>query len=749
MSLLVETVDEKEKVLIISKSHFSFIPILKKELIDRGCEVFFSSQAPKALSQFTHCFFINQEIKSKISARNNVLIFINKQRWAEEIRKKNYPSQKIININGNLLNQDHIDRILWFTFAASNEKYLSFSASSTPKNNTIPQFSSFHVRLLLFFTPKKIVLSILGIIIMIHLLFLPFLLISYFYTYQSYRYLTNESYRESRNNIQKGKIWFYLSKNLYSLVKPTYALFSISPHSDQLLDFNDRSLAIFTDGISVIESTQSIAKDFMKKDKTTNEISYLILKFENLKQKLGNIENNLLALQSKIPFQFIKDRLIKTKIAGFLDEVSKIRKILRYSDNIFAKDAEKKYLLLFANNMELRPGGGFIGSFGIITIKNYTLADLKIYDVYDADGQLTAHIEPPLAIKKYLNMPHLFLRDSNYNPDFMENYSLAKMFLEKEMNFNDFSGAATITTSAIESLLDAFGEIYLPDFKETINKRNFYLKTQIHVENNFFPGSTQKKTYLSSLTKQILLNLDNASIKKMALSIKKSLDEKQITLAMDDLNIQPLIDSLYWSGRIIQPSCPNSINNCMVDYLFPFDTNVGPNKVNYYVKRKMSQSIKIDSNGGIKNTFTIQIKNESSTTQFPGGIYRNYFQIYLPPNSILKQITNNGTLIENPETASKQYLSVGFFVEIEPQKEANIKINYDLPAVIKSGKAVYQLIVQKQIGSSNNDFSLELQLAKNISISNQNFSPLVNENKIIYNTVLSADKIFYIELIKN
>jgi len=65
--------------------------------------------------------------------------------------------------------------------------------------------------------------------------------------------------------------------------------------------------------------------------------------------------------------------------------------------------------------MELRPGGGFIGSYGILTMDKGKVSDFKIHDVYDADGKLKASIEPQFPVRRYLKLPHLFLRDSNFS----------------------------------------------------------------------------------------------------------------------------------------------------------------------------------------------------------------------------------------------------------------------------------------------------------------------------------------------
>jgi hypothetical protein len=78
--------------------------------------------------------------------------------------------------------------------------------------------------------------------------------------------------------------------------------------------------------------------------------------------------------------------------------------------SILGKDGIKTYLILFQNNMELRPTGGFIGSYGLATFDSGRLTDLTINDVYSADGQLNGHVEPPAPIKDYLGEANWWLQ---------------------------------------------------------------------------------------------------------------------------------------------------------------------------------------------------------------------------------------------------------------------------------------------------------------------------------------------------
>ncbi|MEX1052570.1 MAG: hypothetical protein WEC80_01860, partial [Patescibacteria group bacterium] len=333
--------------------------------------------------------------------------------------------------------------------------------------------------------------------------------------------------------------------------------------------------------------------------------------------------------------------------------------------------------------------------------------------------------------------------------DFYENYNQAKEFLNLELGLSDFSGGFLITTTAIQNILEAMNEIYIPDFDETINKDNFYIKTQLYSEESFFPGSTQKKSFLASLTRQLFIELENASFPKLLTALNKSLDEKQISLIFEDENIQGTYDSQYWSGKKISPTCYADLENCTVDYIFPYDANLGVNKANFFINRHLSLKININNEGTIVNELTMLINNESQSAIFPGGTYKNYMQIDLPRRAIIRNLTRNGVLIENFDEKVDDTKTIGFLTEIPPQKSIEIKLVYALQNAVTNGEGTYQLIFQKQIGSKNSDLSIEIKIPNNVTVQDQNFNPVVKDDTILYNTTLTGDKIFILKLRKN
>ncbi len=743
MKLRTEIIEEKQKALIVSKKNYLFISLLKNELKKVSVSPFYSPFIPKIIKIFHYIFIINESISLEKIGNNKESLFVyiffgGKNR---QINIKNPPKNiKIITVNGDLLEKNEIDKILWFAFSKSNEINLNLNLSQLVKNklNSIPELTHNYKK---FITKKNLILLLLFSVIILHLAFIPFLFLSLFLNYQNYLALKKNSFKDINNSSSINEI----SKKLYSIVRPSYLLFGIAILPDNLIDINEKSLTIVRQTELLLENFKGLEDFFFQPEKTTEQKTILILRIEKTKINLANIQEELNIIAQKIPISNNYFESIKKQLLELADSLQKAKKVINYFQDVITEKKPKKYVIFFANNMELRPGGGFIGSFGIFEIGNYNISNIKVYDIYDADGQLTVHLDPPKPIAKYLSVPHWFFRDSNFSPDFFTNYQKALFFLEKEMKMTDFSGGILFTTTAVENILYAFNDLYLPDFKEYINAKNFYLKTQFYVGKNFFPGSIQKKTFLSSLVRQLQNNFNTVNVKTLFSQIKKSLDEKQITVFLEDQNLQSFFDSSFWSGRVIDPKCTLS-ENCITDYVFPYDANVGANKANFFINRFVNLKVNIDSQGKITHFFSLQYKNESPAEVFPTGYYRNYFQILLPLNSTLNQITKDGVLVEDVDQIDDRYKLIGFFFELAPGKTVEIKINYQLNEPLKKRRSIYQLIVQKQIGAKNSDLILEYQLDKNISVLNQNFSPVVKDNQIVYNTSLSTDKIFLIEL---
>lgn len=751
MEFRTETVNISSSVLIVSRKPHDFLDHLKKNLKRYGADVFLSPHAPISLERFDYCFFINPEaekVKSLFHSRKKIIVIFVKRKTLSSVSIPSQSAIKVIQISGDDIRQEVIDRILWFAFSRSKERFLTLNAPNKVQSKK-PVPSQTPADFLRSLNIKKVVFFLVIFFGLAHLIFFIPLFASSFMFYKSASGLKDENEDLTNSYLTKASSLEKIAERLYAPVRPTFLLFSLALGPDRILELNQHVKKIIITSISLKHDGRQVIKLFLDPSENEGRQREFQDRLTAVERNLALLENEVVTLSRKIPDYFPQLSQAKKDLTITSDTITKTKIILPALRSLLTEKKPKKYLLLFANNMELRPGGGFIGSFGILTVQNASLKNLSIYDVYDADGQLKAHIDPPEAIKDYLGQPHFFLRDSAFYPDFYQTYSKTLFFLDKEMGLNDFDGGALITTTAIENLLEAFGDVYLSDYKEVVNRKNFYLKAQLHSERNFFPGSTQKKSFLSSLTKHLMVYTDRMSVKKLLTALKKSFDEKQIVLYLEQPKIQDIINTNFWSGRMIDPKCRAKTENCVADYLYPLDANLGVNKANFFVSRSYNAKITFTKEGIIRHTLKILFSNDSPAAVFPGGAYKNYYQLILPSSVKLKTISKNGVLIEDyAVNTSSSYTTVGFLFEVPPKGKAEVKIVYDAGELFKKGRGIYQLIVQKQIGSNNNDFDLQFELPSGMYILNQNFSPLVKENGIYYNTVLSADKIFFIELIR-
>jgi hypothetical protein len=321
---------------------------------------------------------------------------------------------------------------------------------------------------------------------------------------------------------------------------------------------------------------------------------------------------------------------------------------------ILGYDGEKTYLLLFQNNAELRPTGGFIGSVGELTLSQGKIENLSIQDVYNVDGQLKTHVEPYFIIRRYLQ-PNLYLRDSNFNPDFQNTASSAAS-LYKLSTGKEVDGVIALDFDVLEQIIGAVGPIQLPDYNTTLNKTNALSFIQNTVETDFFPGSTRKKDLLSQIMNQIMTKLkENTSAQYKVIALFPTLlQQKHILVAFRDTNVQKIFNLLDFGGSLTD--IREKDTNNIYDTLSINEANIGVNKANASITRRVTDDVYL-TNQSQESHVTIELANTNQTLT-----YKTYLRVLAPSGSELKSITYDGAeqTITSAVTDFTQYEKKGF-----------------------------------------------------------------------------------------
>jgi len=161
--------------------------------------------------------------------------------------------------------------------------------------------------------------------------------------------------------------------------------------------------------------------------------------------------------------------------------------------------------LLFQNNLELRPSGGYLGNFGILKVKNGQVVSLEIHDTNIFDGFGRIKTEPPQPIKDYLKIDNWQMRDANWSPDFPTSAQQAEYFYKLQGGQEEFDGIIGINAALLPDLLKLTGPVYLEKFDKRFESKDVLEQLEYEIEKGYVergiePG--ERKTIFKALVKK-------------------------------------------------------------------------------------------------------------------------------------------------------------------------------------------------------------------------------------------------------
>jgi hypothetical protein len=374
------------------------------------------------------------------------------------------------------------------------------------------------------------------------------------------------------------------------------------------------------------------------------------------------------------------------------EQKEKFKTLTYFTDYLMKQDnQEKVFLVLFQNNMELRPGGGYIGSFGILKMKNGKVADLQVHDLSNFDGRIPGGVEPPYPMKETLNVNSWKLRDSNYSPDFPTNARKAEEFYYMGKGEEKFDGIIAVNSNVLLSFLKVTGPVEIEGYPGTYDGENAIVSLEYQVEKAYWHQGIktgERKSIMNPLAKEIIKKVqsfDNTQKIKLAEIILEDLNNKDIQLYFKDADLEEKAVSAKWAGNI-----DKKWNN---DYLMVADANLGALKSDYYMKRSADYSVDL-SGEKPKVKLKITYQHTAKEKDWMTNNYTTYLRVYVPDGAWLTDSKNLGEIRYGNEFGKKYF---GSLITVPIGQTKTIEITYELPKELKENG--YKLLVQKQSGS--------------------------------------------------
>ncbi|MFO0703244.1 MAG: DUF4012 domain-containing protein [Patescibacteria group bacterium] len=776
MRLTTEITQDDHATLIIGNPHMRLIHDLALSLKSKDVSVLVTSHIPPEIPKNVNRVFCFSDIKDlvddlkKLDGIGNI-VFLSST--SGELSKKTKETiHFLLKHNSHIKialipkGEHDIDSIIKKIFTLTfnpNHQYGLISAESKPvyddsakesvTKNINRKKSRESIIMWALHHPVKTILWVLFLVVFVHISFVfPLLFSGASFAYAFYsRSNQFEALPSSSQALIVGKKSYLLSEEIYQNVKRGWLFVGAAPNIDRIYDTGNAVFDLQESAKNIQDDAGIMLSRMFETDSIDSE--QIDSRKESIKKNLDNVRTDLNTLEANLPKAIFDKYDLETKFAKSKEYLSIADVVLARFDELFGKNAPKLYVVFFGNNNELRPGGGFIGSFALVKVENLKIREWKVYDVYDADGQLKARVRPPDPISTYLHQPFYFLRDSAFTPDFPTNALVAEDFLKKELNIPSIDGAFMVTFASIESILRYVGPIYVPEYKTTITYENAYYKTQTFAEDNFFPGSTKKRDFLDALLSELIIKFtEPIEAAKILLSVRESFDNKQIAGYFKDDALQSVFEEFHWSGRQISPSCLSvslksgnkNVAFCKALYVYPVEANLGVNKANANVKRSYKLNTRITQNGEIEGEFITDFTNDSIKDVFPGGPYKNYYQIYFPKDTKIISVIKDNSFISKYDLENTNYTKVGYFMNLPETSSSTFKIRFKLSDKFDNNSGMLQVIIQKQIGIPFSPITMTFGLPKSYEISDSNFSPLALQDVFEYNSVIDSDKIYYL-----
>lgn len=460
-------------------------------------------------------------------------------------------------------------------------------------------------------------------------------------------------------------------------------------------------------------------------------------------------------------------RQAQATLASLRETVGETEKLLTLFPHIAGFARKQTYLVLFQNSMEMRPTGGFIGSVGTATFEDGRMGALAVSDVYTLDGQLKGHVDPPAPLRELMGAEHWYLRDSNWDPDFAKSATQAAWFYEKETGTR-VDGVFAISVPFITDLLRATGPLELTDFNDRVTADNFFGKSILYTQTDFFPGSTQKKDFLGSLAAALMRRVTQekgAASGAILEAVIAGLRGKHILFYFPDPELQALVSRWGWAGATTPSAgqCAGSAQDaCPTDGIAVVEANVGVNKANYFVTREALHQVALAEDGTSSQSLTLRYHNASTAdTALGGGAYRAYVRLLLPPGVRVESVSVNGIALKaraqgaplpsvpfaQLEPSGPGATTLGIAFEVAPLADAQIAISYTTPVVMRAqdGGSTYELALTKQSGYPQTQWQTTISYpvfwqAQLVS-PGTSMSSVANQGRVEYNTTLARDSI--------
>jgi hypothetical protein len=292
-----------------------------------------------------------------------------------------------------------------------------------------------------------------------------------------------------------------------------------------------------------------------------------------------------------------------------------------------------RIIVVSQDGAELRPTGGWAGSFGIVNSGSAGVRLESYQDVFVLPSP-RVRVTPPQGA---LQTKNFNFRNANWWIDFPTSAQTMLGFW-REANQPPVDGIVVVDTVVMANLLDVVGPVTVPRFKETFTSENL-LGRLLYLTQVERGGQPDRKNVLVELATELekrMLKASPADLAKSARVLEGAANAKHVQMYFTDPVAQAAVEDLGWSGRVAPP--PGTTDVVVIS-----NAMNKPGKVNIAMKKTIDYHVGLQPDRSAETTLVLGYANTGVYLESLPPDFRDWLRVYRTPDTVFPNTNPSGS----------------------------------------------------------------------------------------------------------
>ena len=221
----------------------------------------------------------------------------------------------------------------------------------------------------------------------------------------------------------------------------------------------------------------------------------------------------------------------------------------------FGKKGPRRYLVFSQNPEEVRPTGGYMGSFSVMTT---SASGVNIEQTTPIEDWQAAHPDIQISSERLGGIFQFGQTPSLANVNFLPDWTIAGNYaagLWKRGGETPVDGVLGVTPGFLRQLLEVTGPINVPEYGETVSAENIIERFAFHTKQVALrlEDNSVRKGFAGQSAKAVLnasLSAPRSRWKDLGIALGKSFDKREAMMWSPDATVADPLSAWNWDGTL-------------------------------------------------------------------------------------------------------------------------------------------------------------------------------------------------------